>query len=143
MKKTIKSLSLVIFAVLFILTAISCGEKKSDTDLLKDAVYTENTELGEGSKTLKVEVKVGDSTIVFTVHTDADTVGAALVEHGLLEGDEGEYGLYVKKVNGMKADYDEDGTYWAFYVNGEYALSGVDSTEIDESKVYRLERTKG
>ena len=142
MKKTIKSLSLVIFAVLFILLAVSCKEKKSDAELLEGAIYTEDTELGEGSKTLKVEVKVGDSTILFTVHTDADTVGAALVEHGLLEGDEGEYGLYVKKVNGMTADYDIDGTYWAFYINGEYAMTGVDQTSIDESAAYMLERTK-
>ena len=51
-------------------------------------------------------------------------------------GDEGEYGLYVKTVNGITADYDKDGAYWAFYVNGEYASSGVDSTPIAEGESY-------
>jgi len=42
----------------------------------------------------------------------------------------------------MLADYDVDQTYWAFYINGEYAVSGVDTTDIDENAVYKLERTK-
>ena len=39
-------------------------------------------------------------------------------------------------VNGITADYDTDGKYWAFYINGEYATTGVDATEIDEEAVY-------
>ena len=55
----------------------------------------------------------------FVVSTDKETVGDALLELNLIEGEEGDYGLYVKTVNGITADYDTDGTYWAFYVNGE------------------------
>ena len=64
------------------------------------------------------------------------TVGDALVELGMIEGEESEYGLYVKTVNGVTADYDKDGVYWAFYIDGEYASSGVDSTEITEGSTY-------
>ncbi|MBQ2119193.1 MAG: DUF4430 domain-containing protein, partial [Clostridia bacterium] len=53
------------------------------------------------------------------------------------------YGLYVKKVNGITADYDTDKAYWAFYLNGEYASTGVDSTDIDENVKYSLVYTKG
>ena len=38
--------------------------------------------------------------------------------------------LYVKKVNGILADFDKDQTYWGFYQNGEYLLTGVDTTAI-------------
>ena len=112
------------------------------TGVWENATYLKEKELGKGSKTIVVEVEAEDQTVTFTIHTDKDTVGEALMEHDLLEGEEGAYGLYVKKVNGITADYDEDKHYWALYIDGEYAMSGVDGTEIDESVTYRLVRTK-
>lgn len=102
-------------------------------------VQREGGELGEGSKefALTVADKDGNET-QFTIHTDKETVGEALQELNLIDGDEGEYGLYVKTVNGITADYDADGVYWAFYVNDEYAASGVDVTEIVEGDSYAL-----
>ena len=72
----------------------------------------------------------------FEIHTNKETVGEALLELKLIAGEEGQYGLYVKTVNGITADYDKDGVYWAFYINDEYALTGVASTKIDESAHY-------
>lgn len=72
----------------------------------------------------------------FTISTDKTIVGEALMEEGLLEGEEGPYGLYVKAVNGMPLDYDTDGMYWAFYIDGEYGLTGVDQTEIVPGTTY-------
>jgi len=73
----------------------------------------------------------------FTVESDGEqTVGAALLKAGLIQGDESEYGLYVKSVNGITADYDADGAYWAFYIDGEYAATGVDATDIEADRVY-------
>lgn len=116
--------------------------KVAKEGLWENATYLKDMTFGEGSKTLVVEVKVGDDVVIFTVKTDKDTVGEALIEHKLIEGDEGAYGLYVKKVNGILADYDIDKSYWAFYINGEYAMSGVDTTDIEEGAVYKLEYTK-
>lgn len=79
----------------------------------------------------------------FEVTTSKATVGEALLDEGLITGDEGEYGLYVTSVNGITADWDADQTYWAFYVNGEYAMTGVDTTEIDPEAVYSFVLTKG
>lgn len=92
---------------------------------------------GEGSMVFPLTVvdKDGNET-EFEIHTDRETVGEALSELGLIAGDEGEYGLYVKTVNGITADYDKDGVYWAFYINGEYASSGVDSTAVTEGDSY-------
>lgn len=78
----------------------------------------------------------------YAIKTDKKIVGDALQELGLISGDEGEYGLYVKTVNGIEADFDKDGTYWAFYINGEYAMSGVDSTKIEPGATYTLKVEK-
>ena len=78
----------------------------------------------------------------FNLSSDKKTVGDALFAEGLLEGENGPYGLYVKKVNGIVADYDIDKTYWAFYINGEYAMSGVDTTDIVEGATYSFKVEK-
>ena len=52
------------------------------------------------------------------------------------------YGLYVKVVNGITAIYEEDGSYWAFYENDQYGLTGVDLTDIDPSVAYSFVQTK-
>ena len=78
----------------------------------------------------------------FEINTDKTTVGDALTELGLISGDESEYGFYVKKVNGITADYDKDGTYWAFYIDGEYATTGVDSTEVKAGTTYAFKQEK-
>ena len=72
----------------------------------------------------------------FTIATEKTTVGEALIENGLIEGEQGPYGLYVKTVNGITLDYDTDGMYWSFYVNGEYGMTGVDMTDIVPGTVY-------
>lgn len=100
--------------------------------------------VGEGNTVFPFIVvdKEGNET-EFEVHTDKETVGEALEELELIAGDEGEYGLYVKTVNGITADYDADGVYWAFYVNGEYAATGVDNTPIAEGESYSFKAEKG
>lgn len=104
---------------------------------------TDSSVLGEGSKvfTFTVVDEAGAQT-QFEIHTDQETVGAALVELGLIDGDEGEYGLYVKTVNGITADYDADGKYWSFYINDEYAQTGVDATNITEGDSYSFKIEK-
>lgn len=95
------------------------------------------THLGTGSKSFDFDVTDADgNTTHFVVSTDRDTVGDALLELGLIAGEEGAYGLYVKTVNGLTFDYDTHGKYWAFYVNGEYGMTGVDTTEIVPDTLY-------
>lgn len=108
-----------------------------------NAVSAEVTELGEGETVFDFTVadKNGNEK-KYRIKTDKTIVGDALAELGLIEGDEGPYGLYVKKVDGIFADYDTDGTYWAFYVNGEYAMTGVDKTEITDGVSYAFKVEK-
>lgn len=111
----------------------------TETNTQTDDANTEYTLLGEGSTefTLTVVDNEGKETR-FEIHTDKETVGEALLELELIAGDEGEFGLYIKTVNGITVDYDKDGKYWAFYVDDEYALAGVDATAITEGASYAL-----
>lgn len=72
----------------------------------------------------------------FEISTNKTIVGEALLDEGLIAGEDSQYGLYVKTVNGITLDYDTDGKYWAFYVNGEYGMTGVDTTEIVAGDIY-------
>ena len=56
--------------------------------------------------------------------------------------DGAEIGEGSKTVNGMTADYDKDGVYWAFYIDGEYAMTGVDATNITDGAQYAFRREK-
>ena len=113
-----------------------CNDKKNAAQQ-ETATQAEGSVLGEGAKQFEcVVVDKEGNTTEFEIHTDKETVGEALLEVELIAGEEGDYGLYVKTVNGITADYDVDGTYWAFYVNDEYATSGVDTTAIAEGEVY-------
>jgi hypothetical protein len=98
---------------------------------------------GEGDTVFYFNVvdKDGNET-KFEIHTDKTIVGEALLELGLIEGEEGAYGLYVKKVNGITADYDVDGTYWAFYEGDNYGMTGVDLTEIKAGATYAFKVSK-
>ena len=102
-----------------------------------DTAATEVQVLGEGATVFSFAVvDAGGNQTDFEIHTDAATVGDALSELGLIEGEDSEYGLYVKTVNGITVDYDTDGKYWAFYVDDAYAQTGVDTTEITDGASY-------
>lgn len=113
------------------------SENDGNKDEAKDKV------LGEGQTKFMCNVvdSEGNETN-FEIHTDKETVGEALLEVELIAGEEGDYGLYVKEVNGITADYDVDKTYWAFYIDGEYASTGVDSTKVEEGKTYTFKIEK-
>lgn len=130
MKKMIRSVVLVALVLSFVLCLVSCNEKIDAEGLWENATYRSDKEFGKGEKTVEVEVKVEEQSVTFTIHTDADTLGAALLEHELIAGEDGQYGIYVKTVNGILADYDVNKSYWGFYQNGEYLMSGVDTTTI-------------
>ena len=141
-KKALKLVCALLLAAV-VLTLSGCGRKDSAPAAVQQAQTLPGGEMGEGQKAFQFTVvdKDGKET-AFTIHTDKETVGDALLEAGLIEGEPGAYGLYVKKVNGVTADYDVDKTYWAFYVNGQYASSGVDTTAIEENAAYMFKVEK-
>lgn len=117
---------------------------EDDTQGHTSGTWPDGSVIGEGSKEFTFTVVDQDgSEAKLEIHTDQETVGAALSELGLIDGDEGEYGLYVKTVNGITADYDKDGVYWAFYINDEYSQTGVDTTAVTEGDSYSFKIEKG
>ena len=97
-----------------------------------------------GSKSFTVTVVHSDGTSKeFSYSSDEEFLGTVLVEEGLIQGDMGDYGMYIKVVDGEQAIYEEDGAYWAFYENDEYGMTGVDQTPIKDGVAYRLEYTVG
>ena len=137
----IKSFASILLAIIFVFSLVSC-QTVAKEGLWENATYRSDKQFGNGAKTITVEVKAGDDSVTFTIKTDKTTVGDALIEHDLIAGEEGAYGLYVKVVNGITADFDVDQSYWAFYINGEMAMTGVDTTDITEGATYKLEYTK-
>ncbi len=99
--------------------------------------------IGEGDTKFTLTVTDGNGVeTLFEISTDKTTVGEALLELDLISGENGPYGIYIKSVNGITADFDKDGTYWAFYIDGEYAMSGVDTTDIEDGHSYALKVEK-
>ena len=113
MKKTLTSLLLLLLTAILALGLVSCADIK----------------------------KTGDwETATFTIRTDKENLEDALTEHNLIDGDESAFGLYIKKVNGIVADYDADGSYWAITKSGE-ETSGAKSTLIADGDCYELTKT--
>ena len=94
----------------------------------------------EGAKTIRFTVIAGDETIKsIDIHTDAEYLRQALEEDGLVEGEEGTYGLWVTTVAGRTADSSKE-EWWALYKNGEFSMTGVVDTPLadGDSIEYRL-----
>ena len=155
MKKILNSKILLSVLALVLIAAMAlgfaaCGNKTNEKE--PDTTPTQSTQpssteesatqIGQGEKAFTFEVTDKDgSKTVFKIKTDADTVGAALIENKLVSGSESKYGLMVDTVNGVKYDYNADKMYWAFYIDGEYAQTGVDSTKIENGKTYSFVAT--
>lgn len=95
----------------------------------------------EGAKTVTIEVVDNNETsTVYEVHTDAEFFQQAMDEADGLTygGTESEYGLMVDTINDIRADYTEDGAYWAFYVNGEYCMYGIAEQPVLDGEAYQI-----
>ena len=112
--------------------------ESTDVGIVKDGDV-----VGQGATAFAFVIvdKEGNETAI-TVKTDKKMVGEALLDTGIVEGEMGDYGLYVKRVNGIEADYNVNQTYWAFYIDGEYAMTGVDVTEIAQGVTYMMKVEK-
>lgn len=149
-KRILSAVLCFVLVAVIALFASACNQPKDDekpssnpssnpSSTAPETPETQDNVLGEGKTTftLKVTFKDGSSK-TYTVNTDKKTVGEALMEHDLLAGEAGPYGLYVKTVAGETVDFDTDGKYWAFYVDGAYAMTGVDTTDVTAGTEYEF-----
>ena len=123
--KNTKFAKILSFILCFVLVAamalVSVGCNDNDT----------SASTGEKEFTLTVTHSNGEEKS-FTVKTEKETVGQALTDENLITCEDG----MVYTVDGETVKYEDDGKYWAFYIDGQYAMSGVDSTNITAGATY-------
>lgn len=83
----------------------------------------------------------------FVVTTDALYLRGALEQENLVEGSESAYGLYIEVVDGERADYSVDSSWWGIYLDqnndnayddSEMTMYGCDSQPINANEHYFL-----
>lgn len=112
--------------------------------LFVGAYFATRGAVSEGSKELTIQIVHGNGEAKdFTIRTDAEYLGEALMEHEELGviGEEGPYGLYIREVDGEPCS-DADQTFWSVSLNGESLMVGADSQPIADGEHYELVLTK-
>ena len=92
----------------------------------------------EGSKEIVIKVVDSDEKVTtYELKTDAKYLKEAMDEaEGLTySGTEGDFGMMVDTVNGVRADYTLDGAYWSFLINDEYCNYGISEQPIEDGDV--------
>nr|MBQ8244566.1 hypothetical protein [Oscillospiraceae bacterium] len=97
-----------------------------------------------GGKEITVTVVHKDGTEkAFSYSTDAEYLGDVIVAEGLVNGEEGPYGLYFDTVDGETASWDADQSYWSILIGEEYATVGADGIVLTDGGEYSLVYTFG
>lgn len=124
-KANITRFTALLLVVLIAAMALFTGCKEAETQT--------------GAKTITVEIIVeGAETVTKTIQTDAEFLRGALEqEEGLLAGEESQYGLFVKTVNGITVD-DAKQQWWCFTKGGEDLFTGVDTTPIADGDKFEI-----
>ena len=118
------------------------SQTTGETEEPASTLPADGSEVGEGQHSFTFQAKMVDGTeYTYTVHTDEETVGAALLALGFIDGEESSYGLYVTTVLGTTLDYDADGYYWLISENGTSSSVGVDSISIQDGSTYAFTAT--
>ena len=105
--------------------------------------FATRTEASQGSKAITVTVVHADGTTKeFAYRTDAEMLGAYLEEQDLIGSEGADTGMF-HTVDGEKADWNVNQSYWAFYLGEEYAMTGIYDTPITDGAVYKLVYTLG
>lgn len=141
----------VVAAAAFAFASCEANDVKTtdnEQNVADDTAADDTADSGEdekvGAKTITVDV-IDDKgeTTTFTINTDAEFLSEALLDEKLIEGEDGPYGIYIKVVNGITADYDQNGAYWSLSKDGEYLMTGADTTPIADGEHYELTYTVG
>ncbi len=90
-----------------------------------------------GDKTITVQIVYDNVNKSVVIDTDAEYLRGALDEKQLVAGDESEYGLFIKQVDGRVVD-DSKQEWWCVTKGGETVLSGVDTTPIADGETYEI-----
>ena len=136
MKKTLFSAIAIVLSLAFVFCGCTYNGGTETTTSTTEVVSVNPGDDGyQKSFTFEVVDKDGNKKQT-EILTNGQYVGKVLQELEYIKGEQGDYGIYIKEVDGIVADYDVDGTYWAFYVDGEMSMTGADQVEIVDGSVY-------
>lgn len=125
----------IIFAVIALVVLIAA---------MAAAYMVTRPEVVSGSKDITVKVIHKDgSEKVFEYSTEAEYLGEVIMAEGLVNGEETSFGLYFDTVDGEKADWSADQSYWAILIGEEYAIVGADGIALTDGGEYTLVYTIG
>ncbi|MCJ7834976.1 DUF4430 domain-containing protein [Cuneatibacter sp. NSJ-177] len=97
----------------------------------------------EGAKTIQVQVVHSDQSAKdLEYHTDAAYLGEVLKAEKLVEGEEGQYGMFITTVDGETADASRQ-QWWCLTKGGESVNTSADQTPIADGDVFELTLTEG
>ena len=88
-------------------------------------------------KEIIITVINGNDEKVFNISTDGETLSDAAAEINLVEGEMGQYGLYIKSVNGYTAN-EEKQEWWCITKNTEPVFEGIDNIKIADGEKYEI-----
>ncbi len=125
MNKFAKRLSAALLAAALLLSLAGCGTKDG-----KENTFTLQVTHGDGAAVTR------------EVTTRKATLGEALTDEGIIDGEEGPYGLFVQTVDGETAD-EAQSQWWCLTKDGQSVSTGVDSTPVEDGATYALTLTRG
>ena len=103
--------------------------------------FKPGTTAGDKEITVKVSaLENGEES--FTYQTDAEDLGEVLTANKLIEGEDGQYGLFITTANGVKAD-DSKQQWWCITKGGEQVNTSADQTPIQDGDQFELTLTEG
>lgn len=88
-------------------------------------------------KKIQVTVISNNNSQTYDIETDSKYLGEALLNEGLIKGENTQYGLFITEVAGIKADSDKE-QWWLVTKNGEGTDTGVSSIEIADGEKYEF-----
>ncbi len=137
MKNTVKITVSALLAVMMLFCIVSCDVGIDTETLWESATYQSDTTLGNGGKSVTVEIKAGERSVILTLKTDKSTLGEALFEHGIVNDP-----VFFNICNGMAADWSRDQAYWEFKIDGKKQNHGINDVKISGGESFTLEYTK-
>ena len=112
--------------------------------MLAAAYFMNRPQTAAGAKEITLTVVHADgSEKQFRYRTDEEYLGSVLLAEGIVQGEDGPYGLTIYVVDGERADWNENQSYWALYIGQDYATTGADSTPVHDGDSFKLVYTIG
>lgn len=142
--KTNRILAAVLSVLMLAALLGACGKGGSQPgDASSATSVLSSMEVGIGQTEFTVKVVHSDgSERTIAVSTSKENLGEALQTEGIVDGETGQYGLYVTFVDGETLKYEDDGMYWAFYVGDAYSSVGVSQVLVEDGAEYTFKAEK-